>query len=249
MSDSRIRLVFMGVKHDILSIMRQWAPEDTAEAWDNVGLQLDTRRDIDRLAIILELNLDTLAIFLEYDYDFLISHHPLIFKPIHSIGYDDWSHGVLRQLIQKDVGFYVSHTNLDRAFDGVTDVLLRQYEFDVQNEADLSNGYGKLIVLNQPAHLHDIEDKVSVVAKIIPDDLEINTVALCGGSGKGFIEDVVRQKVDLYITGELGYHDMQYLRQQGVGVLLLGHYQSESFILDVIKQRLEHLDIEIDIIK
>ena len=65
----------MGVKHDILSIMRQWAPEDTAEAWDNVGLQLDTRRDIDRLAVLLELNLDTLAIFSEYDYDFVISHH------------------------------------------------------------------------------------------------------------------------------------------------------------------------------
>ena len=73
-----------------------------------------------------------------------------------------------------------------------------------------------------PYHLHDIEDKVSVLAKIIPDDLEINQVALCAGSGKSFIQDVVEKNVDLYITGELGYHDMQYLRQQKVGVYCWG---------------------------
>ena len=87
------------------------------------------------------------------------------------------------------------------------------------------------------------------IKKLIPDELKIKTVALCGGSGKSFIHDVVQKEVDLYITGELGYHDMQYLRQQRVGVILLGHYQSESFVLDVIRQRLDHLDLEIDIVK
>ena len=239
----------MGLKHDVLSIMRQWAPEDAAETWDNVGLQLDTNREIDRIAVVLELNLDTWDVIDQYSYDLIIAHHPLIFRPIKSIGYDDWSQQILRQLIQKEMGFYVSHTNLDRASDGVTDVLLRQYEFDIEEERDLSNGYGKIVSLNQPVQIHDVEDKVSIIAKIIPDELKIKTVALCGGSGKSFIQDVVQKGVDLYITGELGYHDMQYLRQQKVGVLLLGHYQSESFILDVIRQRLDHLDVEIDIVK
>ena len=49
----------MGIKHDVLSVMRNWAPEDTAESWDNVGLQVDTLREIDRIALVLELNLDT----------------------------------------------------------------------------------------------------------------------------------------------------------------------------------------------
>ena len=48
-------------------------------------------------------------------------------------------------------------------FDGVTDVLLRQYEFDVQNEADLSNGW-KINCFKSMAHLRDIEDKVSVMS-------------------------------------------------------------------------------------
>ena len=62
----------MGVKHDALSIMRQWAPEDTAESWDNVGLQVDTNKDIDRIAIVLELNLDTWDVISQYTYDLII---------------------------------------------------------------------------------------------------------------------------------------------------------------------------------
>ena len=145
----------MGIKHDVLSVMRNWAPEDTAESWDNVGLQVDTLRDIDRIALVLELNLDTWDVLQQYNYDFIISHHPLIFKPIRSVGNDDWSHQVLRDLIKKDIGFYVSHTNLDRASDGVTDVLMRQYEFDIQDESDISQGYGKVVKLNKPLDMID----------------------------------------------------------------------------------------------
>ena len=239
----------MGIKRDVLSVMRNWAPEDTAESWDNVGLQVDTLRDIDRIALVLELNLDTWDVLQQYNYDFIISHHPLIFKPFRSVGYDDWSHQVLRELIKKDIGFYVSHTNLDRASDGVTDVLMRQFELDIIEQTDIVNGYGKLVSLSKPMDIIDIEDKVPVLAKIIPDQLEIQKVALCGGSGKSFTQDVIDHGADLYITGELGYHDMQALRQQNVAVMLLGHYQSEAFVLDAIQQRLDHLDVDIDIVK
>ena len=84
----------MKLKNEILSIMSDWAPEDTAESWDNVGLQLDTNREISRVAVVLELNLDTWDIIKQYDYDLIISHHPLIFKPLHSVGYDDWGQNI-----------------------------------------------------------------------------------------------------------------------------------------------------------
>ena len=239
----------MGIKDDLLSIMSQWAPEDASEPWDNVGLQIDTNRQIERIALVLELNLDTWDVVQKYDYDFIVSHHPLIFKPIKHIGYDDWSHRLIRSLIIKDIGFYVSHTNLDRANDGVTDALMHQFDFNILNVTDICDGFGKMVSLVDPLQLIDIEDKVSVLAKVIPDDLSIHTIALCGGSGKSLIHQVVQQGADLFITGELGYHDIQYLRQQNVGVLLLGHYQSEVFILDEMHQRLNHLNASFDIIK
>ena len=239
----------MKLKNEILSIMSDWAPEDTAESWDNVGLQLDTNREISRVAVVLELNLDTWDIIKQYDYDLIISHHPLIFKPLHSVGYDDWGQNILRELIKKDVGLYVSHTNLDRASDGVSDMLLRQYELVASSIEDISSGYGKVARFSNPIQLDQLEDKVPEIARVIPDDLSIQSVALMGGSGKSMVNEVIRQKIDFFITGELGYHDIQHIRQQGVGLFLLGHYQSEVFILDAIQRRLDHLKIDVDIIR
>jgi putative NIF3 family GTP cyclohydrolase 1 type 2 len=38
----------------------------------------------------------------------------------------------------------------------------------------------------------------------------IKKVALCGGSGAFLIPEAVRQQADIFITGEIGYHDYLY---------------------------------------
>ena len=97
--------------------------------------------------------------------------------------------------------------------------------------------------------MDELEDRVPEIARVIPNDLIIKSVAFMGGSEKSLLKEVVRQKIDVFVTGELGYHDIQYIRQQGVGLFLLGHYQSEVFILDAIHRRLDHLNIDVDIIR
>ena len=100
-----------------------------------------------KVAIVLELNLDTFNILSQQNYDLIISHHPLIFKPLSYVGYDDWTHTVMRYLIQNDIGFYVAHTNLDRANDGVSYVLSNQYDLTPNSITDLKDGYGKVFHL------------------------------------------------------------------------------------------------------
>ena len=155
----------------------------------------------------------------------------------------------LYHLIQEKVGLYVSHTNLDRAILGVNDALVYQYDLPILNESPLFDGFGKVVELKEPITINKIQDRVPILASFVPLDYEISTIAFCAGSGKSFVDEVIRQGADLFVTGELGYHDIQTLRQQGVAIVLLGHYQSETFILDVIYDRLKHLDIHIDTIK
>ena len=207
----------MTIKEQLINKLQTWAPEDTAESWDNVGLQVDTTRDIKRVALVLEINLDTWDIIQKYDYDLIISHHPLIFKPLKSVGVDDWTHNVLRYLIQHNIGFYVSHTNLDSAENGVSDALLQQYGLNPKRVRDLNQGYGRVCEFDSPINITDIESNVQVVAQIIPENLTINSIAFMGGSGKSFVHDIVEQGIDFYVTGELGYHEIQYLRQQKKG--------------------------------
>lgn len=70
-------------------------------------------------------------------------------------------------------------------------------------------------------------------------DKTIKTVALCGGSGASFIKDAFLNKADVYITGDIKYHDAQYGDELGLTIVDAGHFHTEKVILPVIKEYLE----------
>lgn len=59
-------------------------------------------------------------------------------------------------------------------------------------------------------------------------DRHLKTVALCGGSGASFIGAAQAQGADVYITGDIKYHDFA---EPDTHILLLdiGHFESEQF--------------------
>ena len=55
-------------------------------------------------------------------------------------------------------------------------------------------------------------------------DKTIKTVAIIGGSGASYIGPVKAKKVDLFITGDVGFHDAQDAQDMGLNVLDVGHH-------------------------
>lgn len=55
-------------------------------------------------------------------------------------------------------------------------------------------------------------------------DKKIKTVAVIGGSGGSYIHSAKSQKADLFVTGDLGYHDACDALDIGLNVLDIGHY-------------------------
>lgn len=83
-------------------------------------------------------------------------------------------------------------------------------------------------------------------------DKMISRVAICGGSGSEFIKDAYRKGADLYITGDIKYHDVQLASELGINLIDAGHYDTEKHIIDFIKKYLNDVfenDLSIDIHK
>ena len=66
----------------------------------------------------------------------------------------------------------------------------------------------------------------------------IERIALCTGSGAEFIKAAAKQKADLYITGDVKYHDMQLAKELGILVVDAGHYGTEYMSQTILKQYL-----------
>lgn len=61
---------------------------------------------------------------------------------------------------------------------------------------------------------------------------EIQTVALCGGAGAFLIPLAIRARADVFITGEIKYHD--YFGHEGEILLAeIGHYESEQYTKEI----------------
>jgi len=75
------------------------------------------------------------------------------------------------------------------------------------------------------------------VAGQLPD--EIAKVGLCTGAGIDFVRSAKSSGCDIYITGDVKYHEAQLAEQLGICILDCGHYETENIYMDYLSQYLE----------
>lgn len=89
--------------------------------------------------------------------------------------------------------------------------------------------------MNERAFLQRIKD-VTDTACIRHSDLlgrKIKKVGVCGGSGSFLIHDAIRAGADIFITGDIKYHDF-FEADKKLVIADIGHYESEQFSKDLI---------------
>ena len=112
---------------DIVRYLDQVAPPGLAEEWDNVGLLVgDADRQVRRVLIALDVTPNVLEEAQQFNADLIVSHHPVIYKPIKGITGDTYSGRLLLKAIDANISIYCMHTNYDVAEDGLNDVLARE---------------------------------------------------------------------------------------------------------------------------
>lgn len=337
-----------------LEKMEQWAPLKYAEEWDNPGLQVgDRQKEIGKVMVALTPGEAVVEAAVQANVDLLLTHHPLIFKPVKQINSDTALGRILLKLIQHDINLYCAHTNLDIANGGVNDVLANALQLQqVQPLADLTREvtYYKVVVYVPAGHedvvrqamcdagagcignysdctfqargtgtflpgegtnpfsgkagrleyadeyrletivpqpvlsavikameaVHPYEEvaydvfqlendgpvrgigRIGQLAEPMPmadflaytgqqlqcdhltyqGDLQkqVQRVALCGGSGISYLKAAKKAGADVYVTGDMKYHDGQLASELGMNVIDAGHFGTERLITQAMAE-------------
>ena len=108
----------------LINFLEEKFPIFLAEEWDNVGLQIG-KRDSKINGILLSLDLTEKVIdkAIEIGANLIITHHPLIFKPLKNISSDSLMGKKIMKLIENGISVYSMHTNLDSGKSGLNDFL------------------------------------------------------------------------------------------------------------------------------
>lgn len=109
---------------DICQKMETIAPLHLAESWDNVGLMLGHYDwPVKKILLALDLSTEVVSQAVAQKVDLIITHHPLIFKPLKNLVFDNEKNQIIYELVRAKIAVYSAHTNLDATVNGVSDVL------------------------------------------------------------------------------------------------------------------------------
>ncbi|WP_020676991.1 Nif3-like dinuclear metal center hexameric protein [Geopsychrobacter electrodiphilus] len=131
---------------DIGGLLNRLYPQALADDWDNVGLQLgDSATAVERVLVCLDVEEKVILRAEELGAQLVISHHPLIYKPLKRIAPIDEPGRTIFRALRQGVSVISAHTNLDRARGGLNDWLATRV--GLRQVTPLEQGVGNLLKL------------------------------------------------------------------------------------------------------
>ncbi|WP_397568700.1 Nif3-like dinuclear metal center hexameric protein [Schlesneria sp. T3-172] len=175
----------MTTVHDVCKVLKQIAPLSLAEEWDNVGLLLgDESQPVSRAITCLTLTHDVADEAVSAGAQLVVTHHPIMFKPVKQITMARPEGRLLLTLLQNGIAVYSPHTAWDNATTGINQQL------------------AELLELTQIAPLRPRTgpEQVKVVTFVPPSDVEPVRQALWN-AGAGVIGNYQQCSFNLQGTG------------------------------------------------
>ncbi len=109
---------------DVLAALERRYPPRTAEPWDRVGLTVgDPAAPVRRVLLAVDPVADVVAEAEQWDADLLVTHHPLLLRPVHSVAATTYKGALVHRLVRAGCALYTAHTNADAAHGGVAAAL------------------------------------------------------------------------------------------------------------------------------
>ena len=227
---------------DIIAVIEDFAPLSIQEGWDNSGLCVGSPEDeVSSILLGLDCPEQLVDEAIECGADMIVTHHPLIFSGLKKISPDDPIGAAVIKAVRNGISIYAAHTNADKVIAGVSGAMAARLGLiDVEILEEDGEGTGLGGVGNLPSPL-SAEEAIALVKEQFslkmmkasaPVECLVTRIAMCGGSGGSLIRSAQKAGAQLYISGDISYHN--FFTPEGFMIMDIGHYESEIEIVDIL---------------
>ncbi len=227
---------------DIIKVIEDFAPLSIQESWDNSGLCIGSPEDeVSSILIGLDCTEALVDEAVSCGADMIITHHPLIFSGLKKISPDDQTGAAVIKAVRAGICIYAAHTSADKVIAGVSGAMAAKLGLtDVEILEEDGEGTGLGVVGNLPAPISAeeairlVKDRFSLnmMRSSAPVSVPVARIAMCGGSGGSLIKAARKAGAQLYISGDISYHN--FFTPEGFMIMDIGHYESEIEIVDIL---------------
>ena len=227
---------------DIIKVIEDFAPLSVQEGWDNSGLCVGSPEDeVSSVLMALDCTPALVDEAIACGADMIITHHPLIFSGLKKISPDDMVGEAVIKAIRAGIAIYAAHTNADKVLAGVSGAMAARLGLKnvrILDDEGEGTGLGVVGELSEPLTGQQavdlVKEKFSLKYIKVSRPLEtpVTTVAVCGGSGGSLIAKARKAGAQLYVSGDISYHN--FFTPEGFMIMDIGHYESEIEIVDIL---------------
>ena len=237
---------------DILSFIETLAPRELKMDWDNVGLNCGSRSTpVTKIMVALDPFEHVCQEAAQWGADLLVTHHPLIFRPIPMVTDDAAITRGLMELVRHNISHICAHTNLDCAPGGVNDTLAAT--LGLENTEPLG-AYGGMMRCGQVPEQSLAPFLAFVKEKLHCDGLRycdggkpVHKVAVGGGACSDGLYDAVLAGCDTFITADVKYNNFWDAKEQGLSLIDAGHFATENPVVAVLAEKIAAAFPEIEV--
>ncbi len=226
--------------NDVLNVLEKYAPTYLSnayvkkfEAYDNVGIIVETNKDITGVLFSLDLTCEAVDKAIENNCNLIFTHHPAIYAPLKNITVDM----PIYKAINNSIGVISYHLNLDIAKNGIDYYLaegLGGNDCSILSVIDDGIGYGRAFKLDNTT-FNDVVNRYKinfnsdrVIAYGNLNEKVSNIVTLCG---QGLSEKTLEQAkdADLIVSSDVQHHVILKAMELNIKLLIVTHYSSEFY--------------------
>jgi len=236
---------------NILKILNQQAPFHLAETWDNVGLLVgNPEQQVTAVIAGLDPTNALVEEALARGANTIVTHHPVIFKPLSAINTADPAGRLLATALSNNISIIGCHTNFDSAEEGVSDYLGDQLGLGSLSplvpapDAQSPTGIGRVGHYQPKIAGSEFLQRVLRVLQLpavqtagrIP--AEIGCVAVCGGSGSDLAPAAFARGADIYLSAEIKHSTAIWAVENNFCIMDGTHYATEKPAVSLLVDKL-----------
>ncbi|MGL5013930.1 MAG: Nif3-like dinuclear metal center hexameric protein [Bacteroidales bacterium] len=225
---------------EIISTIERVAPLALQEGYDNSGVQVgDVSQECSSALVVIDLTEEVVDEAIERGINLVISHHPLIFKPIRSLTGANYVERTIIKAIRHNIVLYSAHTNLDACYGGVSFRMAEKLGLKSVKVLQPRSGLLlKLVTYVPPVHAEAVRDALFAAGAG-----EIGNYSECCYNGMGTGTFKANDQADPFV-GRIGVREAEpevrietvlpsYLRRAVVAALKGAHPYEEP-VFDII---------------
>lgn len=203
------------------------------DAYDNVGLLVDTGENVEHAVFALDLTAEALLFAKKKNARMIVTHHPVIYHPIKSLDFYETKN--LSGALKAGISLYSMHLNCDIAKGGIDErlsLLLTGNKGRVLEEVERDVGYGRVSEIEKTTlkEFYERTKKTFESERILFYGDEKNTLkrvgSFCGSGSSTAIK--YADMFDVAVTSDIPHHLIAALTEMGKSIIVIPHWTAEN---------------------